>query len=674
VVAAACVRLGWISTDEGVLAHSAERVLRGELPHRDFDDVYTGGLAIFDAAVFRVLGTRLIALRVPLVVAFALWSGTVYAIARRFTSTTRAALVVLLTVVWTVPCYPAAMPSWYSLFLYTAGTAALCRYVEDRRRRWLVIAGVAGGMAITIKVTGLYYVAAVLLLLVFLEQQDADAASRADRGTRAAGRPYRIGVAGMLLVFVAALARLILRLDGGAGPLLHFVAPSAALVALLIWRDWGASGTATTRRRFERLIRMVAPFLLSTALPVAAFLTPYILADAVGPLLHGVFILPQRRFQFVSLAPGNVHTIGWAIPMILLLAAPAAWWRGTRSVIVTIGLLALLVPIVASGGASYRALWQVAEHIDWIVVLVGVWLLASTRATAGVPQERLAQLWLLLAMSALSSLVRFPFAGSYYLLYFAPLAALASLAILTTRPGGAGPVPVIVATFLIVVGITCADTRRFSPSGDRWIPLRTFVPLAGSRTGIEAPRDDSAAYARTIALLQQHSPPDGYIYAGPDLPQMYFLADRRDPTRTLYDFFDDTAAHDATVLQAIDAHQVTAVAINLAITFSPPIDVRLRNALRERFPDSTVIDPFVVRWRWRAPTRTAMGLGPRANDVLVSSPRCLRPLDAHCGTRFTCAHGSPPHGDVHAADPTNRSRGDGADMAALRLCRPPPSE
>ena len=39
------IRPGWIPHDEGSLAQSAERVLAGELPHRDFDEIYTGGLS-----------------------------------------------------------------------------------------------------------------------------------------------------------------------------------------------------------------------------------------------------------------------------------------------------------------------------------------------------------------------------------------------------------------------------------------------------------------------------------------------------------------------------------------------------------------------------------------------------------------------------------------------------
>src|SRR5262245_46811190 len=35
----------WIPHDDGALAQAAERVLHGELPQRDFADIYTGGLS-----------------------------------------------------------------------------------------------------------------------------------------------------------------------------------------------------------------------------------------------------------------------------------------------------------------------------------------------------------------------------------------------------------------------------------------------------------------------------------------------------------------------------------------------------------------------------------------------------------------------------------------------------
>jgi len=43
---------GWVPHDEGALGHSAERVLAGQLPHRDFDETCTGGLSFLNGIPF----------------------------------------------------------------------------------------------------------------------------------------------------------------------------------------------------------------------------------------------------------------------------------------------------------------------------------------------------------------------------------------------------------------------------------------------------------------------------------------------------------------------------------------------------------------------------------------------------------------------------------------------
>src|SRR5213075_2202016 len=54
---------GWVAHDDGALAQSAERVLQGEVPHRDFDEIYGGLLDYFHAAAFAIFGIRLLSLR-----------------------------------------------------------------------------------------------------------------------------------------------------------------------------------------------------------------------------------------------------------------------------------------------------------------------------------------------------------------------------------------------------------------------------------------------------------------------------------------------------------------------------------------------------------------------------------------------------------------------------------
>ena len=157
----------WIPHDEGTLAQAAERVLFGELPHRDFDEVYTGGLDWFHAAAFEVLGHSLRSMRLALFGLFALWVPACWWIATRFVGPIEAVPFVALGAAWSIPIYPSPMPSWHVLFLATFGTAALLRHLASGRARWLVAAGVCGGLAVLVFGFGALAVCVRLLLALF---------------------------------------------------------------------------------------------------------------------------------------------------------------------------------------------------------------------------------------------------------------------------------------------------------------------------------------------------------------------------------------------------------------------------------------------------------------------------------------------------------------------------
>src|SRR5438552_1285145 len=72
-LAAHYLKRGWWPHDAGTLAQSAERVLYGELPHRDFDEVFTGGVTFLHALAFRIFGTSLVSLRFVLFAFFLAW-------------------------------------------------------------------------------------------------------------------------------------------------------------------------------------------------------------------------------------------------------------------------------------------------------------------------------------------------------------------------------------------------------------------------------------------------------------------------------------------------------------------------------------------------------------------------------------------------------------------------
>ncbi|MGH7751588.1 MAG: hypothetical protein ACREN5_02130, partial [Gemmatimonadales bacterium] len=88
----------------------------------------------------------------------------------------------------------------------------------------------------------------------------------------------------------------------------------------------------------------------------------------------------------------------------------------------------------------------------------------------------------------------------------------------------------------------------------------------------------------------------GYTYAAPDCPEVYFLTGLRNPTRTIFEFLEDTVDVERT-LSAIEAAGVTAIAINRDPNFSGPLPAALEAALLERYPRQDSTGRFVVRWK-----------------------------------------------------------------------------
>src|ERR1035438_3469802 len=62
-----------MDSDDGALSQSALRVMQGQLPHRDFAEIYTGGLSFIHALAFRIFGVNLISLRICVFLFFLAW-------------------------------------------------------------------------------------------------------------------------------------------------------------------------------------------------------------------------------------------------------------------------------------------------------------------------------------------------------------------------------------------------------------------------------------------------------------------------------------------------------------------------------------------------------------------------------------------------------------------------
>ncbi len=578
---------GWAPSDDGTLSQSALRVLQGQLPHRDFAEIYTGGLSFIHALAFRAFGVNLMSLRICVFLFFLAWLPAVYYIALRFTSPITAGAITLLAVTWSYPNYPAAMPSWYNLFFATFGAASLLRYLEARTRRWLFVAGVCGGVSILIKVIGVYYVAGVLLFLAFLEQGESANESGESESSKGSW-PYRVFSVGALLLFLTVLIN-VLRPRLGTAELYQFVVPSAVVVGLILQGE--RSVRAETAQRFKTIFRAAIPFLCGIASPVIVFLVPYARSGAIGRIFTGVTSSAITRTVTLGLLrPTSVEKSIFALALAGLVAA-AMYMREFQgrlvSAAVGLGLTVMLVK-AATSDEIVLGVWYSAATLTPLVVLLGAAVVMAAGKRSAATKLQAQRIMVLISLAALCTLVQYPWAASIYLSYSLPLTLLAAAAIVATARTQPGTfVLAAVMGFYLAFGVvmlvpdyvyefTHKVGRMDDPHLERAGGLRINY---------------AADFAGLIHFLQQHSP-NGLMYAGNDCPELYFLSGLKNVTR------DDGGAPVDEVLKALQSNDLKEVVINEAPLFPfARMSPEVRAEVVRRFPHSGQFGRFQVFWR-----------------------------------------------------------------------------
>ena len=589
--------VSWTPADEGVLAQGAERVMRGELPHRDFVALWSGGLDYLNAAAFRLMGARLATLRTVVAGAWLLGLCAMFASARRLLSAWTAACLTVCAAVWTLPLSPHPLPSWYALFFALFGVAAIVQWMHRRRRMWLAAAGVAAGAAVAVKITGLYFIAAVLLWIVWQVQDDVPAPAG---GRPSAARGYAWLVTSGLAAYVVLVAQLV-RSELSANTALHFILPNALLAGVLIWREWRLPALAE-RARFVALGSLAGPFAFGLALALVPWLWPYAHAHALGDLARGLFVTPRVRFAVATYPLPGLRSAGVAVAPFIVLLGGAPFVRQPLRRADVIALAAVFIAAFAfsyDGSPVVLVTWYGLRLMAPVCAgLLAWWIVAPPRGLR-IPRERSALVFFLVAAAVTASLVQIPFALYTYFLYFVPLVALALAALLTAQPAMPRAVPAALLAFVLLFGARNPDSlppRHTERAGD------ALAPLALARGGILVTRDDSTLYAQLIGAIQRHAA-GGWMYVWHDAPQLYFLAGLRNPTRTMFEVFDDSIARSAETLTAeLEAHDVRVVVLTDPYHVARPIDPTFRAWLLAAYPESEWIQRFEVRWR-RAPFR-----------------------------------------------------------------------
>lgn len=130
-----------LEPDEGIVLQGAERILRGQIPYRDFFSFYTPGSYYFIALCFRIFGDSFVLARTTLAVAGAVCSVITYLLARRACSIGMALFAAALATVAGTAYRFLVLHNWYSTLLCCLTVYATVKAIETHKNAWAFGAG-----------------------------------------------------------------------------------------------------------------------------------------------------------------------------------------------------------------------------------------------------------------------------------------------------------------------------------------------------------------------------------------------------------------------------------------------------------------------------------------------------------------------------------------------------
>ena len=586
---------GWLPHDEGLLAQMAERVLRGELPHVHFDETYTGGLTFVHGLAFYFGGVKLSVLRLSLAVWIPPFVFAFYWLLSRHGTPYLAALATGCGVVWSVPNYFAALPSWHNLFLWLFGLVCLHRFIDTHQRRWLFWAGMCGGVAIIFKITGLYFVAATLLFLAFRQTLLSRKQHSRDDSPRSV--VYSLFISAISLA-VLGLVWFLIRSQLAPMEFLLFVIPTSTVAFFLVSHEW-QTGRGPFSQRFRALTADVLTFGVGLLPPILIFLVPYLLHGGLAELLHGVFIQPQLRMSYGQSAMAPLTSvIPTLIPVGLLLIwgewGQLRWtrqqqWAGTGMML--LGAALFLAPQPADV-FFYWNCYSLRNLAPFLVIFSCTFLLGRQATKLSNVQRQ--SLYLFAVSASFCQLIQFPFGALIYFCYTAPVALLCLHALLIQRQTYPRELAWAMLSAVFLIGLLV--NNHYGLVFVNWTSQFDHE-LNLSRAGLVVQKPHKEQYEDIVQLVTKYAPEDSPILATPDCPEIYFLANRKNPTRHMYDFFSDDDQYYERLIELIDQLSIPVVVVNLQPNFSPQISERLGEALQERFTFRQQIGNMVVCYR-----------------------------------------------------------------------------
>ncbi|MFM7038871.1 MAG: hypothetical protein ACKO2L_14245, partial [Planctomycetaceae bacterium] len=385
--------------------------------------------------------------------------------------------------------------------------------------------------------TGIYLIAAGVLFLMDFEQRCC--APEARRSFVFSG-----WISFCVLVYCLAASRLWSPRD----PLMsavHLTLPALGLGFFVLHGEW-RRGLGSLRERGWRWLRLQSAFVCGVMLPVGSWLVWYWSEGALSALYEGLVVLPQRRLEYAGASfPGpSSFLISGVLGAFFFRGLSMGWGsRSQRPSDQRHQLLAIVLPclFLVAGCLSDRGRLICFHAVRNLEPFVAAGLLVMlARAGSSVVGSRL---FAAVATLVMGAMVQFPFALDSYFLYVVPLVFLgASLLVCNAAAASQagryalGPGRMLVTALCLFAFL---ELKSIVPLGTvTGVPKSVgSMRLELDRCGLTVERSLGDVYRRLVEEIQGLTGRGEAILAGPDCPEVYFLSNRRNPTRLFYDFF-----------------------------------------------------------------------------------------------------------------------------------------
>jgi hypothetical protein len=462
----------WYPPDEGNYAHVAERLLDGERLFRDVQDIHGGYIDFVNAGAMALFGRRLVSLRYPLVLVSLVQSLIVVWLLRR-RGPALAAPGGIASVCTGVLLFLCPSANWYALLLIVGSMAVLSGGGGwIRRAFWCGV--MCGGAFLFRQLTGVILAMGVVTWLSLAPADGAPPAGRA-ASARLALVVILLGVIGYTVRSADAVSWILF----GAAPL---------VVTLAALRE-----TRVPDGEWWRRIGGLAAGVLVAAAPLAAYLTH---VGAWRAFLDDVFLsaagLPRMEMF-------DDRSYGYYL-------------------VVSVLGLGTLRPAVELASAF------------WLTSVTAALVLAYRAGRALLRGRALAELGPLVVIGAFAGLLAVHYVSALYVGAGLPAVLVGSIAL-----SGRGRRATWAWCGLLTVlclGSLLGQAAQRRASNFMWgLVHERNVPVRLERAGLRVEPGSARFYEHLVALVQRESRPGEPIFALPSHAEIYFLADRPNPTR-----------------------------------------------------------------------------------------------------------------------------------------------